>query len=123
MGPNHIRGKCILVVDDDAVTRESIRLLLNIDRHVVHEAADAPEALALLSQHRVDLVILDYFMPGIPGDQLALSIRTLFPDLPILMISAYLEKLGEQERPVDAVLAKPFGLAELRQAIGQLLRQ
>jgi CheY-like chemotaxis protein len=121
MDPSRIHGKRILVVDDDAVTRESIRLLLAIDRHVVLEAADAVEAIALLSSQNVDLVILDYFMPGIPGDQLALNIRSLAPSLPILMISAYLEKIGACEKPVDAVLGKPFGLEELRRAVAQLV--
>jgi CheY-like chemotaxis protein len=116
-----VRGKRILVVDDDAGTRESVRLLLNIDRHTVFEASDGTEALQAVAEQNLDLVILDYFMPGMPGNELALMIKESAPGLPILMISAYLEKLGEKDKPVDIVLAKPFGLDELRQAVAQLL--
>src|SRR5215472_4565479 len=117
MEQSQIRGKRILVVDDDESTRESLRLLLNIDRHTVLEASNGEEALAAVAEEQVDLVIVDYFMPGMPGNELALHIKGRAPGLPILMISAYLEKLGERDKPVDVVLGKPFGLDELRQAI------
>ena len=116
-----MRGKNILVVDDDPSARESMRLLLTIDRHKVFEAANAEEALQVLGRQPIDLVILDYFMPGMTGNQLALNIKATRPNLPILMVSAYLEKLGERDKPVDGVLGKPFGLDEFRRAIAQLL--
>jgi len=121
MEPNQIRGKRILVVDDDAGTRESVRLLLQIDRHTVFEASNGTEALETLARENLDLVILDFFMPGMPGNELALKIKAVAPSLPMLMISAYLEKLGERETPVDVVLGKPFGLEDLRRALARLL--
>jgi len=121
MEQSQIRGKRILVVDDDAGTRESLRLLLNIDRHIVFAASNGTEALAAVAQQNLDLVILDYFMPGMPGNELAIMIKAIAPTLPILMISAYLEKLGERDKPVDMVLGKPFGLEELRHPIARLL--
>lgn len=116
-----ILGKRILLVEDDLGTRESIKLLLTIDRHTVVEAAGGAEALEQLKSQRFDLAIVDYFMPGMRGSQLALHIREIAPTLPIVMITAYLEKLAESDKPVDAVIGKPFGIAELRRAIAKLL--
>jgi len=118
---NRILGKRILLVEDDPGAREAIKLLLAIDRHDVVEAAEGAEAIELVKREPFDLAILDYFMPGMQGSQVALRFRAIAPSLPILMISAYLEKLGDSDKPVDAVLGKPFSIEELRRAIAQLL--
>jgi CheY-like chemotaxis protein len=114
-------GKRILVVEDDLSARESIKLLLRIDRHVVTEAKDGSEALALFSQQPFDLVILDYLMPGMKGWEVALNMKLIAPTLPILMVTAYVEKLSGADKPVDAVLSKPFAVDELRNAVAKLL--
>ncbi len=114
-------GRRILVVEDDPAARESITLLLRIDRHVVTEAKDGSEALALVNQQPFDLVILDYVMPGMKGWEVALNIKVKAPALPILMITAYVEMLSGADKPVDAVLGKPFAVDELRSAVGKLL--
>ena len=116
-----IVGKRILLIEDDREARESIKLLLTIDRHQVVEATEGVEAIELVKSQLFDLVILDYFMPGMRGSQLALRIRDIAPSLPILMITAYLEKLGDADKPVDAVIGKPFAVAELRRTIAKLL--
>lgn len=119
--PARVLGKRILLVDDDEGARESIRLLLNIDRHNVVEAKNGHEAIELFHQSILDLVIIDYFMPQMKGCELAAHLKLAAPYLPILMITAYVEKLVDSDNPVNAVLPKPFGIAELRQAIGRLL--
>ena len=116
-----IVGKRILLVEDDQGARESIKLLLTIDRHMVTEAAEGKTAIELLKKQTFDLAILDYFMPGMRGSQLALRIREIAPSLPILMVTAYLEKLAEADKPVDAVIGKPFAIEDLRRAIAKLL--
>ena len=119
--PVRVFGKRILLVDDDPSARESIKLLLNIDRHNVVEAKNGQEALELFHQGVHDLVIIDYFMPQMEGSVLAEHIKLAAPSLPILMVTAYVEKLVDCRNPVDAILPKPFGIAELRQAIATLL--
>lgn len=119
--PVRVLGKRILLVDDDQGARESIRLLLNIDRHTVIEAKNGQEALEFFHQSVLDLVIIDYFMPQMEGRELAANIKLSAPWLPILMVTAYLEKLVDTNNPVDAILPKPFGIAELRQTIAKLL--
>ena len=116
-------GKRILIIDDDAPARESIKLLLSIDRHVVTEARDGLEALALIAEQPFDLVLLDFFMPGMNGGEVARRIRQIAPSLPILMVTAYVEKLFGSEGPdhTNAVLGKPFGVNVLRGEIAKLL--
>jgi len=116
-----IVGKRILLVEDDQGARESIKLLLSIDRHEVVEATGGAEAIELVGSQPFDLVILDYFMPGMRGSQLARHIRDIAPSLPIVMITAYLDKLAASDKPVDAVIGKPFSIEELRRAIAKLL--
>jgi CheY-like chemotaxis protein len=123
MEQHKIFGKRILVVEDDSSARESITLLLRIDRHVVTEAKNGSEALDLVSRQPFDLVILDFAMPGMLGGEVALHIKLIAPALPILMVTAYLEKLSDSDKPVDAVLGKPFALDELRSAIAKLVSQ
>jgi CheY-like chemotaxis protein len=118
--PVRVFGKRILLVDDDAGARESIRLLLNIDRHDVIEAQNGREALEFFHQAILDLVIIDYFMPQMEGAELAANIKLSAPKLPILMVTAYQEKLVDAEVQVDAILGKPFGIAELRDTIARL---
>ena len=112
-------GKNILVVDDDPAVRESLKLLLSIDRHTVTEAANGHEALLLFTGARYDLVITDYLMPEMLGDELARNIRNIAPAQPILMVTAYLEKLVHAGKPADAVLGKPLSIDDLRRAMAR----
>ncbi len=123
MEQDRVFEKRILVVEDDPSARESIILLLRIDRHIVTEAKDGNEALDLLGRQSFDLVLLDYAMPGMQGWEVALNIKRITPALPILMVTAYLEKLSGIDTPVDAVLGKPFAMDELRTAIAKLVCQ
>ncbi len=121
VGQDRILHKRILLADDEPGVRGAIKLLLGIDQHTVVEAANGPEALALYEGDRFDLVITDYEMPEIKGNELAARIKSLLPSQPIIMITAYAEKVDGINNPVDVVLHKPFDFAELRQAIAHLL--
>jgi CheY-like chemotaxis protein len=109
--------KNILLVDDDPNVRSSLKLLLSIDRHTVTEAENGQEALLLFTGSKYDLVIIDYLMPGMLGDELARNIRNLAPAQPILMLTAYLEKLADAGQPADGVLGKPLSIDALRRAM------
>jgi CheY-like chemotaxis protein len=67
-------------------------------------------------------VITDYIMPVMKGDELARNIKRLAPSEPVLMITGSAEEFGGMPASVDAVLQKPFGFEDLRQAVAQLLR-
>ena len=112
-------AKNILIVDDDSMVRGSIKLLLSIDRHNVTEAANGHEALQLFTGSQYDLVITDYFMPGMRGDELAQNIKNIAPAQPVLMLTAYVEKLLDGGKPADAVLGKPLSIDDLRRAVAR----
>jgi len=113
--------KRILLVDDQRPVRDAINLLLGLDGHTVVGAASGAEALALFMPGHFDLVITDFEMPQMRGNELAARIKQVSPSQPILMITAYAERLGDAGNPVDAVLNKPFQLEDLRRAMAELL--
>ena len=116
-----IRGKRILLVDDNPTVRETLRMMLEIDDHIITEANNGAEALNLFAQGQFDLVATDFEMPVMKGNELAVRIKDLAPRQPVLMITAYEKELGDPENPVDSILIKPFTLDALRGAIGMLL--
>jgi len=121
MKPGQLLRKRILLVDDQQPVREAIRLLLGLNEHKVVEASSGAEALELFRQDCFDLVITDFEMPRMKGNELATRIKQLVPAQPIIMITAYAEQLGDSNNPVDAILNKPFQLDDLRQAMARLL--
>jgi len=117
-----ISRKRILLVDDERHVRESIRLLLAMDEHTVVEANNGVEALSLFNQSRFDLVLADFQIPFMKGNELAAKIKQQAPRQPILMITGYGKRPGP-DNPVDAVLHKPFDLNQLRHAMARLLSE
>src|SRR6266853_2125481 len=102
----------ILVVDDESIIRETVALVF--DGHMVETAASGKEALALFEEDKFDLVILDYEMPDMRGDELALVIKALAPDQSIVIITGYREKvIGSLLTDVDFIMSKPFDPKEL----------
>jgi len=110
----------ILVVDDEPMVCEAIRMLLSFDGHEVVPASSGSEALALFEQGEFDVVITDYHMPKMKGDELAAALKALRPGQPIIMITAYAEMLKTSAgalADVDQLISKPFQLVELREAV------
>ncbi len=123
MGPEKILRKRILLADDQEEVRETIKLLLSLDEHIVTEACHGRQALDLYAPGRFDLVITDYAMPVMRGDELADNIKRAVPNQPILMITGSAEKFGGIDPKVDFLLHKPFAFEELRQALARVLNQ
>jgi CheY-like chemotaxis protein len=115
----------ILVVDDESTVRDSIRMVLEHLGHTVEAADNGAAAFALLTPGRFNLVITDYFMPGMKGDELASLIKLHHAGLPIIMATAYADQLkaeGKLDGTVDYLLIKPFNVAELCNAIALVTR-
>lgn len=82
-------SKRVLCVDDDASILKLRKVLLNAAGYSVITAASGAEALKILAeQSDVDLVLLDYLMPGMNGDELARSLRSQYPNLRLIAVSA-----------------------------------
>src|ERR1035441_2188381 len=97
--PGKVSGKRILLADDQQEVREMTKLMLGMDEHIVTEAVNGREALELFAPGRFDLVITDYLMPVMKGDELARNIKRLAPTEPILMITGSAAELDEIGRP------------------------
>jgi CheY-like chemotaxis protein len=97
-----------------------VKLLLCQDGYAVVEANNGAEALGLFSRGQFDLVMTDYEMPFIKGNELALKIRKLAPRQPIVMMTGYRHEPGPGN-PVDAVIDKPFNFDSLREVMTQVL--
>ena len=114
----------ILVVDDEPAVCDAIKMMLKFDGHAVQTANGSKAVLSLLEQGKFDLIITDYSMPGMKGDELAAVIKQRLPHQPIIMITAYAEMLKSSGDPlpgVDFIISKPFSLADLREAIAGVL--
>ncbi len=110
----------ILLVDDEAIVRQSIRMLLKQVGHHVQAAESGEAALVLLELCKFELMITDYMMPGMKGDELAARVKQQWPGMPIIMVSGSLVSAGSFAG-VDRLLCKPFSMAELCEAIIQVL--
>jgi len=107
----------ILIVDDEMSMREFLSILLQREGYVVDTAADAAAALALLAERSFDLTISDVQMPGLDGISLLQRVKHSWPDMAVLMITAY----STAEDAVEAMklgaydyIAKPFKVEELK---------
>jgi DNA-binding response OmpR family regulator len=84
-------------------------------------ADNGAEGLAIFSSQSIDLVILDYKMPGMNGDVVAEKMKQSKPFVPILMLSAYLDLPGETLALVDKYLTKGDGPIVMLKAVAELL--
>ena len=116
----------ILVIDDESGIRESLEILLTLEGYTVEMAIDGEAGLLLLEQRTYDLVLLDLALPGQTGLELLPQIHERYPELPVVMITAY----GTVDNVVEAVRAgaenfvqKPWDneklLADIRSAIAR----
>lgn len=118
---NPAAAKRILLVDDQSEVRETIKMVLEFGGHSVKEAAGGQQALEAFQGTEFDLVITDYAMPGLRGDQLAERIKQAKPSQLILMVSGSVECSNPAEMSADAMLRKPFRMEELLQAVSGLV--
>ena len=112
------------MVDDEPLVCEAVKMMLVFDGHEVVTAGSGQEALDLFAPGRFDLVITDFSMPAMKGDQLAAAIKARAPAQPVVMITAYAEMLqatGKLYPGVDSIISKPFLLQNLRDAIAKVV--
>lgn len=115
----------VLIVDDDPTQLDLFRTLLKPLPCNVFTAEDGKETLALLHQTRPELLILDMFLPGTNGLELARTIRAegSLPKLRIFLITAGTLSLTPDDEPLlDEVLSKPSDVLRLKQMVRQVLQ-
>src|SRR4029453_12725634 len=89
--PKHsAKGAVILLVDDDSAVREVTASILRAHGHVVIEVGSGGGALDLLDRNaHINLVILDFAMPGMNGMEVARQVRTKVPSCPVVFVTGY----------------------------------
>ncbi|HLH56093.1 MAG TPA: response regulator [Verrucomicrobiae bacterium] len=113
----------ILVVDDEPFVCDAVKMMLAFDGHSVETASSGKAALDMFDKTKFDVVITDFAMPAMKGDELALAIKKRNPKQPVVMITAYAEMLqssGTLLPGVDFMISKPFLLENLREAISRV---
>jgi two-component system NtrC family response regulator len=121
-----VAERLILVVEDDEPQRRVLAGFLRKRGYEVETAADADEALRLVSSRTVDLVLSDLRMPGRSGVELLDAVRGMNPEIPVVVMTAY----GTVASAVDAMkrgaadyLGKPVELDELEVLVARTLER
>jgi CheY-like chemotaxis protein len=115
-------AKRILVVDDQKLVREAVKMMLAVDGYDVETAAGAEHALAVFEAHKYDVVMVDFEMPKMKGDRLAVLLKERAPRQPIIMLTGHEEQVlanGHAPAGIDHVIKKPFRLETLREGIAR----
>ena len=118
-----IPPKRMLVVEDEPLVGITIQKFLIVDGHTIEMAANGPQALSMFGASQYDLVITDFQLGGMDGLEVAAAIKKLSPTKPIILITAYADKLSREMGKVsnvDLVLNKPFSVAQLHEALGKI---
>ena len=97
----------VIICDDQAIVRDGLELLLNLERdiEVVGLAQDGAEAVELVAQHQPDLILMDLKMPGMNGIEATRQIRTHCPEVKVLVLTTY----DDDEWVFDAIRAGAAG--------------
>jgi CheY-like chemotaxis protein len=117
----------VLLVDDEAIVRRTLRAGLELQNYEVIEAGNGQAALERLREEPVDVAILDVNMPGMNGIEAAAVIRRERPGIKILLLSGSTQSSAEDAADLaaalgaDAVLLKPLRIRELSAAIERAL--
>lgn len=97
----------VIICDDQALIRDGLQLLLDLEREieVVGKASDGSQALELVAEKRPDLVLMDLKMPGMNGVEATRRIRQRFPDVKVLVLTTF----DDDEWLFDALRAGAAG--------------
>lgn len=120
-------GGTVLIVDDDQILRDLIKVILMGLGFSVLEAKDGLEAMEVFSQNQdtIRCVLCDLIMPHMNGWETVAALQQLAPTIPVILSSAYdpqaLVLDGSHSEVNQIFLGKPYGVDQLRQAIGKAL--
>jgi two-component system cell cycle sensor histidine kinase/response regulator CckA len=115
-----LQSGVLLCIDDDLDVLECEKSLLESFGYAVLTAAGGSKGLELAWQYSFDVVIVDYFMPEMNGQELAIEMRRIRPQAPIIMLSATPDVPEQALMLVDAFVAKDRLASQLLPTIVQL---
>lgn len=114
----------VLAVEDDSDLRELLVTELLDQGYEVAEAGDGTEALDMMIRKKYDLVITDLQMSNMGGLELLAYVRDGFPELPVIVISAFGDETSLKEaykRGAYNILSKPFKMQEIKDVVTRAL--
>jgi CheY-like chemotaxis protein len=111
----------VLCVDDEVVGLRVRKILLERAGYHVVTAVDGHTGLEIFATQPVEAVVLDYSMPGMHGGEVAKRMRQAKPEVPILLLSAYVGLPDEVSSLVDVYMTKGEGAPALLDKLGNLL--
>ena len=127
MTTTHIRRrippKRVLVVEDEPLVGITIQKALLVDGHMVEIAPDGAQALSMFGAGQYDIVITDFQLGQMDGLEVAAGVKNLSPAKPVILITAYADKLNSnmgKVSNVDLVLNKPFSVGQLLEALSKI---
>jgi len=121
-----LKGKTILIIEDDQLMREGLCDNLEFEGYHVVTAVDGEDGLEQAATLSPDLILLDVMLPGVDGIDVCRQLRSHGKTIPIIMLSARgseIDKVLGLEIGADDYLAKPFGVKELLARIKALFRR
>ena len=110
----------VLCIDDEQVGLQVRKILLERAGYRVLTALDGPAGLEIFANEPVEVVVLDYSMPGMHGGEVALKMRQTKPHVPILLLSAYMGLPADVTSLVDLYMTKGEGPPILLKKLGSL---
>lgn len=120
--PGDDTGTKVLVVDDDDGFRLMLTETLKLSGYDVVAAADAGQALDLIKKGNISTVITDIKMPGMDGVSLARHIKNYFPDIRVILVTAFLSPENQFDHSIEAdgFLMKPFRVESITDLLESL---
>ena len=120
--PALANGSKVLLVDDDSAVREVTAAMLRDLGYTVLEAGSGGGAFELLDRERlIDLVVMDFAMPGMNGAEVARQAQISRPTLPILFITGFADRAAIAGIDGAQIIGKPFSRDELAEKVTQVL--
>lgn len=122
-----MRGRTVLVIEDDEINMKLVRILLKLGEFDVIEATDAEKGIALARKHRPDLILMDLQLPGMDGLVATRLIKQdeAIRDLPVVALTAFAME-GDTERAFEAgcagYLAKPIDTRTFLDAVSRFIQ-
>ena len=112
----------VLCVDDEQIGLRVRKILLERAGYKVLTASDGPSALEIFAAEPIEAVVLDYSMPGMHGGEVAVRMRQTKPEVPILLLSAYLDLPADVTSMVALYMTKGEGAPALLTNLSSLLQ-
>lgn len=116
----------ILIVDDEEMIRDLLSSALQQNKYICHQAANVDEALIMLENNQIDLVISDIMMPGRSGVDLLRDLKKCDPDIAVLMITGLSDMNTAMEcvhLGADDYITKPFGINRVVLTVNNLIER